>query len=152
MSKFISVKEFSELYNVSEVNVHVIRFHKNPSWIKVVNKRTIIDVQYLLEHQEWQKKLWLSAHDYYFYFTHVFQVSQNFFSKIIAEFYDESYRSWYDFMQTGLFKTIEKSLIHTNISSQLLKFVEFCELFIPKLNRRFTTSEAFWDNYKDMRD
>jgi len=150
MAKYVTVQHFSKLYDIPETNIHVLRHNHNPEWIMKINGRTCIDEDYLIDHQRYAKKIWLSAHDYYYYFTHVLQLKQYFLAKVIAEFFEENRESWNEYMRNGLFKTIEKSMISTNIPKQLLKFVEFSEIFIKKLHVRLRKQKKYQDYLGDM--
>lgn len=146
----IPVMEFSKLYGVSEKNIYSMSKKNSPEWIKKIGSTLMIDSEYLIEHQEWSRSLWLMAHDYYYYFTYVMQVPQFVLAQVIAEFYDDSISSWSQFMQIRLFNYTEKSLIHLSVPQKLIMFVELSEILIKKLHIRLRSNKKYQCYLRDM--
>lgn len=149
--KLITVPEFSALYGISVNNVYVMIHNDAREWIHRKDGKYMIDIEYLTEHQLYSKKLWLSSHDYYYYFTYVLGIKQFKLARIISEYFDESLYSWNEFFSNTLFKVVEKQITNTKISEQLLKFAEFSEIYIKKIHTRIRKNDKYKNLLNDLK-
>ena len=145
------VKEFSDTYGVSTASVYTHKCLYSPEWIIEQGTTCIVDEKYLLKIQDYRRKLWLCAHDYYYYFTYVLEVSQFKIAEIISEYFDESHRSWNMYLHKDLFQNIEKSLVDIKISTKLSKFIEFAEISIGLVHNKKRNNKEYLKRLKDMK-
>lgn len=146
----IPVKQFCDKHSINSDTIYVMKC-KGATWAKKVGKDLLVDEAYLLDLQEYRKRLWLSAHEYYYYFTYVLDLSVMKISKMMSVELGTAVSSWNTYFCDALFTRVdEKRITDMYISERLEQFVKVSEEIIPQCHMRNIGDIGYKNRLKDM--
>ena len=146
----IPATKFCEKYNISTANIYAHHHNNVASWITKKDGNLFVDEEYLLHIQAERKRLWLLAHDYYFYFTYVLDVKPYTLAKSIAKKTNGSRHNWSTYLSESLFSPIVASFLNTTIAKYLTQFIAVCEEMIPTIHKKLRHDKEYQLRLKDM--
>lgn len=122
---YISSEEFALKYDVAANHIHVFKNDLKGEIPKGLfyyenKKKMYIDEEFFLRRKIFQHKIWLEAHDYYYFFSE--QVSDYAMAKIVAKYYDEKVANWSNYIHDYLFSYLQSSIFKYKVSKVLWKF------------------------------
>jgi len=133
--KFIPFREFGNIYGQTQLNSLYVMRCKNeiPTVAFALDKKTnLVDVNFFVRRKKFQTKVWLEAHDNYFFLTR--HMSASFLSKLIFEIDDtHTIDSWNMFFHKTLFRSMKENILAYMIDGMLMKFYRYSRWLIRGL-------------------
>ena len=129
MSNFITIKKFSELYEVSLDNIYVhTSLNKDAEYIMKDKEVIFYDLDYFERRQEERSIIWNQAHDYYYYIKEELNINDSEFARLVGEEYPT--HSWVQYMGQGLWRRVDNTPVLSEQSYDMLyKFHAWCKKY-----------------------
>ncbi len=133
-SGYISFDGFVEKYDVNKNHLFVLASTGN-SMFHRVNNKWYIDEKALIKRKEFVRRVWLTAHEYYFDIAEYF-VSDNRFAIFLSRFTPQSKEAWVDFLRNGLFALPNDDVFGYKVKGKLWVFFNICRVVVRRRDRR----------------
>ena len=146
----LKVKAFCEKYNVSDGSLYCQRSQGNSKYTFEENGTVYIDESKIIEMRDKKRKLWNISHTYFYYFTYVIGIREFELAKQIEKRGFGKARSFTTFFSSVLFRIDDGSILSLSISGMRIKFVQFCDIYIPMIHEEFKNEELYKNRLKDL--
>ena len=146
----LNAKTFEEKYNLRYNHINVVLSTKKPHWIVKKGHSLYVDEEYLIKFQKNSKRLWLVAHDYYYYLSYVLQLTDTDISILMEKNSNSKLGTWKTFFNERLFKQQTYSIVNTSRSEMLETFIKVSEMYIPKFHKVRMKNRQYKNRLKDM--
>jgi len=131
---WLDIESFCEIHNYTPNNIHCKRFNGSDTFIKVDGNRTYIDELSLIRRKQFQKKIWLDSHDYYYEFMEYFP-SESAFARFLGKYYPLGNNNWNEFLSKQLFSLPTDRLFEYRVPDRLWAFYRICRFTTRKIER-----------------
>jgi len=149
----IKAKKFEHKYDcTTQAVTQAIQAHKKknngeyPKWAIKQGKEIYVNEEYLLTFTTARKRLWIVAHDYFFFLTYVVGMSQSEIARKISHRtgYEQSNLTTY--LSCDLFTAFNEKLLATFVSRYQIALIKYAESVIPHFHRLGLSGKI--DGYK----
>ena len=116
----MNCRDLYRVHGVQRYTIYTLKNIKNPPWIRKVNSRLMVDVEYLLRIKSFEKAIQHEAEEAYW----ALQLKQK--DVVIAASLatvQGTTTQWLSFINLQLFRANSKALTDTRVSAKLVKFV-----------------------------
>lgn len=131
---YLSIRLFAERYDIVLETARIYIANNKDKGTRVIEDSIYIDERFFLNRKKLEKKVWLEAHDMYYYILDNYMTDNTLkFARVLHAINDKySIASWNMFMQDKLFRLPPTSMFDYKINGRLWSFYRICRSIMIK--------------------